>query len=821
MSQKIMPFAYELAPEFSSQIYYLGFPKKWKDKLVEIVRTDSPSLKEDYYLPVTSLRKMLESWMTDVVSVAPLKIGSEDKYWLSSCKPYTQYDLKNLCEMIKTWVKSTFILCKKPKDEVVRLARLFCEMIIPEDFLPFLQQKEVKLVTGDSQAQAETYAAIPLIMINQLLGKDLVIKGKRVHLCYVSRNQLISDPIIDEQTKQAYSFVFQLSVQTIPPKRKAWLLCHISIRRWISQRDGEKLYIPDSVNAHIRIDRNKFCQIPMEYHNKKWQWVHPDIDCYQIWGYDALPEAEKVLDVPGLYAKQILLPFRYGMSGIVESEIGTGVPVVDKVAFYREIKQLLGDMVTGETLQASRLSTRGSKAKVYSSPEGYESRESFRSWVKKCAQTDHITFEIYGMTKNDEQSKLMARLEEKLKQDLGSKEILSGLRITYKYKDIGDLANPLLKKKDQQRPRYLEIEDWLEQAEGVTGSIVLLPGPNHYRIGEDPKQDIRCGFALSGRVVQFITPEKRKEEVINAKINNTIYDLYRQLGIILLLDESKKLPKLADTACAGLYVQSLKIGKKQYLLPLFVLTELTRGNIKVYCEAFSEKPISYREACLEMAKLSLDKDVQSKVKNAATDAFRRKLIELRNLYDEPEHGILLFIHSDAITRKLCLGISDTSISQYVFDGNYCPQFIEAGTYENSFKLSMNNCGVRIVRIRTNQEVPDYYTSESSESSEEEPVFVGSSGIFKYQDVYYSVLEHPFDAQYYQSYKLSRMDFPLYRFAEKDMVELFPLQMQQGDDPDQWIAYTNALRYLSVQYNQATILPLPLHLAKGLEEYWYM
>ena len=58
------------------------------------------------------------------------------------------------------------------------------------------------------------------------------------------------------------------------------------------------------------------------------------------------------------------------------------------------------------------------------------------------------------------------------------------------------------------------------------------------------------------------------------------------------------------------------------------------------------------------------------------------------------------------------------------------------------------------------------------------------------------------------------------FLEKDMIELYPLQLQQGDDPWGWVRYVNALRQLPIQYSQATVLPLPLHLAKNLSEYLF-
>ena len=51
-----------------------------------------------------------------------------------------------------------------------------------------------------------------------------------------------------------------------------------------------------------------------------------------------------------------------------------------------------------------------------------------------------------------------------------------------------------------------------------------------------------------------------------------------------------------------------------------------------------------------------------------------------------------------------------------------------------------------------------------------------------------------------------------------MIELYPLQLQPGDDAIQWINEVHALRELAVQYDQMTSLPLPLHLAGQLEEY---
>ena len=51
-----------------------------------------------------------------------------------------------------------------------------------------------------------------------------------------------------------------------------------------------------------------------------------------------------------------------------------------------------------------------------------------------------------------------------------------------------------------------------------------------------------------------------------------------------------------------------------------------------------------------------------------------------------------------------------------------------------------------------------------------------------------------------------------------MIEMYPIQLQNGDNPDAWAKLVSDLCTLSIQYEQSTILPLPLHLAKNLTEY---
>ena len=147
---------------------------------------------------------------------------------------------------------------------------------------------EVCLTLENGTVCEAAYQAIPLLAINRLLGKEITLSGQTLHLCYAAKNQLVSDPITDMKSHHQYSFVFDLSVQTTPPGRKALLLCQMSIRRWIpDNRNKERPpFLTNAVNSHIKISEDKYCQVPIVYGYAAKQpvWKEQDEECYNIWG---------------------------------------------------------------------------------------------------------------------------------------------------------------------------------------------------------------------------------------------------------------------------------------------------------------------------------------------------------------------------------------------------------------------------------------------------------------------------------------------------------------------------------------------------------
>ncbi len=824
MNTKIYPLAFMLAPGQSCNLYYLGFPEHWKSVLLDIARKNNPRFKDEYGLPTNALKKLVESWMEGVITLAPLKKGSTDDRWLTSCVPYSEKDIQALCELIKVWIKGTYVTLPRVSPLVKKLASDFCKEIKPDAFLPLQSSATVCLTFENGTVSEEAYQAVPLLAINRLLGKEIVLHGQTLRLCYATKNQLISRPLSDPNNQHQYSFVFDFSVQTTPPQRKALLLCQMSIRRWVPDalKKDRTPILKENIKAHIKVGEDKYCQVQIAYNytSKKVDWKEQDKECYNIWGYESLPSAEAVLMNPAAYAAYTLLPYKNGMWGMKESKIGTGVSVVDKAFLHQSIFGLLQDCdMVLEQPEATRISRRGQNFSCLRHPQEYTSPETFRQWVKKCVETDEINFEIYGLWQDPVQQELLRQIQVKIEQDFGPNTPASCLQIHCICKEVGNLADAMPDDRKETKIQYCdEISDAIGKADAVTACLFVLPGQEQYSQG-DPKQVLRNAFARTGRVVQFITPEESEGY---SKIQNAVYDLYRQLGVVTLLDPAKELPPLANTPCVGMHLctQVHGIANKARFLPLYVTVNIPEGKTRVYCDAFSKRGVSYREACLEMAKLFWDSNLEQRCVEASRVPAKQKLIELKNHFYSKEDGVLLVVQSDGTTRAVWSGISDKEIGGYDVIEPYCPTEINVGMPKSPYKMSLLNSGVRIIRIRSNQEVPDYYTDLSKKSTEERLQLTSSSGIFQYGDIYWGIHAKPNDPQYTSSFKASRIDHPKQRFAEKDMIELYPLQLQPGDKAEHWVFYTNALRHIPIQYNQSLVLPLPLHLAEGLEEYLF-
>ena len=822
----IYPVAYTIKHNQVRKLYYLGFPGKWKKELLVIAQKNNSKFKSEYGLPTNTLKKMIDSWMDGIVSLRPLNAFSNDEHWLAACVPFTEKRITVLFGIIKAWVVGTYISGYRVNPLVSEMARSFIAGAVKEDIAVLSLERDVVLSGNDGTVNEEAYQAIPLIAVNQLLGKNIEVNGTTLHLCYAAKNELISQPIEDPKSHHSYSYVFNFSVQTTPPDRHALLLCNMSIRRWVPGRfDKDKVvYSDNAINVHVYVGGDKYCQIPVCYSGKDkgFAWKKQDKECYDLWGFDPLVEPSNLWEEIEQGKGKYLLPFKNGMPSFTITKIGTGVPVKDKAELYQQILTILKDVVDNAEAAAAG-PRRRSGLPIYKSPQEYRTCEDFRKWVAVCAETDRIKFEIYGLSHDPRQALLMDLLEEKLVNDFGHNYENSVLTVDIVRCDAGDMQTKLIdNSRNGKIERCDDIVEELGYADGVVACLFVIPSAEEYKTGGDPKQVIRNAFAQTDRVVQFIVPEDEGKTVPKHKIENAVYDLYRQLGVTNLLDvEKAQNHPFADVRCVGMHIFTQVHGatKKGRFLPVYVDVDLLSGKTRVQCSAFDNYSVSYREACLEMAKLFWKSDLEQLCVDACRTPAKQKLIELRNKHMDPENKAIFMATADGNSRPLWGGMSDKAIGEYDMLAEYIPKQIDVGAQKAPFYLPLANSGVRIARIRCNTEVPDYFTSQRSKEESSEK-YSSATGVFKYGKTFWSIAPKPNDPRFNRSFTESRVAYPTHDYAEKDMVEIYPLQLQSGDDPWDWVRYVNALRQLPIQYNQATVLPLPLHLAKNLAEYLF-
>ena len=822
----IYPVAYTIKHNQVRRLYYLGFPKKWKEELLIIAQKNNPKFKSEYGLPTNTLKKMVDSWMDGIVSLRPLNAFSNDEQWLAACVPFTEKRMTVLFGIIKAWVAGTYISGYKAP-LVSDLAGSFISNALKEDIAALSSERDVVLSSNDGTVNEEAYQAVPLVAVNQLLGKNIEVNGKTLHLCYAAKNELISQPIEDPKSHHSYSYVFNFSVQTTPPDRHALLLCNMSIRRWVPGRfdNNKAVYSENAINVHVHVGEDKYCQVPIWYsrQDKGFVWKKQDKECYDLWGFEPLIETSNLWEEIEQGKGKYLLPYKNGMPSFTITKIGTGVPVKDKAELYQQILVYLSEIVdSAEAATPKRV--RMSKLPYFESPQEYKTREDFRKWVAVCAETDRIKFEIYGLSQDPLQAQLMDLLEEKLVSDFGRNKEDSPLNVDIVRCEAGDMQTKLT---DDSRNGKIErcddIVDELGYADGVVACLFVIPGADDYKTGGDPKQVIRNAFARTGRIVQFIVPEEERKASSTHKIENAVYDLYRQLGVTNLLDvEKAQNHPYAAVRCVGMHIftQVHGVMNKGRFLPVYVDVDLLNGKTRVQCTAFDNYSVSYREACLEMAKLFWKNDLEELCVDAYRAPAKQKLIELRNKHTDPEDKVIFMANADGNSRYLWGGMSDKSIGDYEMLGEYIPEQIDVGAQKNPFYMQLANSGVRIARIRCNTEVPDYFTERKVKDNTDTIEYSSASGVFKYGKTFWSIAPKPFDTRFGYSFSRSRIDYPQDGFLEKDMIEIYPLQLQQGDDCWGWVRYVNALRQLPIQYSQATVLPLPLHLAKNLSEYLF-
>lgn len=837
MNSPIYPMTF-IPKKRNFKLYYLAFPKPWKELLIQLQVSAYKNYNPEYNMKLFGLKACLNGWLDEVVNVGNMKANSDDSRWFVSLN---EPDVQKICEIMKIWVTAEYELNDKATSETKAIAGKFKSEIDPEVLRYGMISEEVCLFNEDGTAAVDyAFDAFALYAANSLIGKTIPLFGQELTFGSYGLKKLVSQPI--EYKGQYYSYGLEFSVQTTPPQRECMLLFFPSVKRFVSNAWKDNIYLKENINALVKMSENKYRVMKMKQKQKNIdkekteyfrEWNYADERCYGIYhSMDAFPAADEVLKHPGNHVgknavPQILLPYKFGMD-FTDMNIGTGVSVKEKCEFYHQLTPLLKDIAEpmGEVKSVGAIHYNKPDKKQF---EVADIQKMRRERLKLCTGRDKLTIEIYG---HDSDEPLKNAIAEDICDYFGEADS-SDVKIEIEKRSIGSFGDMMNGKRyDDHLLRIKRVQESVEKSAEIRGAVVILKNTSEEK--GDPKAALRAGFADTNRLTQFIVPdvldEKAKDKPSESRIHGAVLDIFRQFGYTEFADNRNT---VKNPACAadviGVYAyqtlrplwaaESKSPTLTAKILPAYVTFNARSGQVKVECGLFDERELSYPEALIAFSKLSRKDDFVDKCNKAARGGFVTKLLNLRTGYHDND-GLVL-VPANGVTRSLWHGISDTSISGYNMKKPFVPEIIKIGNSISERTEAFTDSHLRIIRLRegvSTLEVPDYYTEIKANGE-----FKQASGVYRRKDVFWGIESRPDNIEYSRSYKKCRADNPQKSFDECALMEYYPLQLREEDDPKLWVGYANLLRELMPENpsRQSVRLPAPLHLAKLMSEYFLL
>ncbi|MGH4120854.1 pPIWI_RE module domain-containing protein [Clostridium sp.] len=862
----IFPMHIKIEEKVSEKIYSLAFPKTIKEKLLKLEENSNIKFnKQFHYLPVNSLKRMFVTHLKGVTEMKSLSNNTDDKQWLIA---FEEIDVQRVLNILKVWIEAFYIdeteleRARINSENVKALARQISDEISILDFQSVSSCDDVVLFENGKVLDSRGYAILPLKVVNILVGKEIEFLGQRVDFLYSSNKEVVTNPIrfTDEKRVDYRSYVMTFSVQTLPPYNEVYLNIDFSIRRWISRNKSHKTpFLADTKATYIKVDDHKLQRINVKYSNtlKKLTWQNADYKCYNAcYLGEKLPEFKDVITYPEKYItgnrKDVYMPFEYGINDI-EHNSDSGMPFKDYKTLFEILIEQLTFLSEKNTVLATRVSGSNKPTPFFNEYFLLKDKNNFLKILDGALGKEKLSIEIwYNDGQEDLKNALLGKLENHLE---GSNSSISCCELEH-LSDKLILENEKIKinLKGFER-RIEEIEEKLNCAKGPTISFVVLGNKEEFVDNNnkadaklDPKKALRVGFARMGRLTQFITPKgyrntenERNKKIdfynkkvqayeegltdreprklsknyyVNTNIQHAILDGYRQLG---LLSDISKNKTLSNKKVTGVHICNFKntiYGTYIQPFPIIITCDFENNCVSAYCDFVGNIDIPYWKLILGLSK------ELSKAPLRNTKSIKPSLSALTRRIDgiarDEGNNIIMFV-ADGTSRKLIKGLANTEISK-AFDSEQNQVNELYINDEINGKIDLKSIDkLAIIRLRVNDEVPDYYPTISEKNSNN---FKSISGVFKYDKVFYSLDDKTsgekdtFNGDHSKTEKDQR-------YSHRNIIELYPLFISQRSEERvvENLKAVHDLRSASLQYtSQKTVLPLPLHLAQKIEEY---
>lgn len=832
----------------------LHFPDRWKSDLRNFQAEITHRPAEQTNVPISLLNKAMRALVPDLIYITPNAAKSGVQPWLYSAMPINEQALHLI---VRAWVQTQFSQAPEQQRHDL-LNQLRIEDLSWEPTTVDVADWTTAPNGTAALGRDDNFILLPHVLAAKLSRNDVVIPFGSERLRFrraplhigVKGAELVSWPPLPYE-EWYWSVVITFTIQTVPFQDFPVLHCDLSLRRWgslpISFLPGDKetsVYLLTQVPWLEGLHQsNSFQVAPIG-----WERVpaserqEGQLEYRLTWGSNLAPLLDRLNRQHPFPAPQDIIDHPVSAlnlngspsaavvyrNGIEPAHgVGPGLGPEDRRLLAEEIEKLIApEWKFVEAPTRVKFTTVVPKNPFL--PGTQEKRSSplteFQAQRRRAiaeAVGNQLTVEIWYQRPSTRDSLIQA-----VRECLALPESTSfpftchtpELTLTIYTYSLGALGaeltlNPDIRDEKERRRQAIErrgeeVVATVPQTAGVTVAFVELDGAEHFHQHRDPKGALRRGFALVNRLTQFISTEQTN---LSHRAFNGFLDLLRQLGVQAappnIVIKKHSLPERLHYVGLWLIKQNAPTsadGSNQRV-PVMVHMASDTAEIKAIALGF-DTWLPYREALLKIA--------QGEARGVA------RLEQAIPFIQQKLKGDVLPLGD---TLLLCHAQNLRSAWTWLINGNITLNMVAFGKEKalpiNRFK------GLRIVRVRDSQEheTPEWYAQKEDQQGFAEGIFQMGERVFA------STNNKPKQFQNL-SVKLSKVSSwttkkgktfepsPDTYFWNPGLVELTVACVQPGDEVWPWAAVAHELRHLALHYDEALKLPLPLHLAKLMEDY---
>lgn len=811
----------ELYPDLPT-FWGLCFPSTWHSALKPLMPQPKFGAKKDQderHLPVRSLNHLMFLLFDTLVAVEkeagkdPLE-GTSGRPWLIAESPIVP-DL--IARAVRAWIPTAF-----PQATVDAL-RAAQAKILPAALTWTTRSLQLNnfdvTANGTANPSSADYWLIPSLLVRHALrvtprlslnlySDSGEVDGKvSLNLVPVraadGKMELMSWPPFTWGKKRipAWSLVWSWDLETVPGDRLPWIQLNVSVRRWAI---GKLRY--DRHRAYIRRDQplfpgmatsSVFATAQFTHYSDEMSWSDDLASVLErLQRNDAFPEpADLIEDRSGWIAGQGGLSVAVLHQNVGRHPIKNGLSPADHQDLFELVNEHFPMLQHAESnLEVQAYSRASAKfTRLVARLADIDPAEACKAFAGSVGHTGTI---LLATQSSDSES----RIREVLLDRFGLRG-LSGLEV--RTVALGPLA-ALLGDRESAADRAVAVSSFLNRLDigCPLGGIIELD--NWSDLGssrKDPKNAIRAGFRKAGFVSQFITPEQTDEgdSALAARTLAAVRDSLRGIGymtdVVMPPFRTDAIGFIGDDPLAVMGLATLV--RERWYMPVLVRWSAGALATEVICP---RQPLSrwlgYREAGLAIG--SLPKDDWYDVFNPEHhEAVRHWL--LKRLIEVTERTLLVVEANQ--TRRWWPWLSNsrfTGTLQFNLGGEDLPQAARQN--------------IRLVRCRFSPETPSYFVAQPA-------VQHLKAGLFRDgdDDRWYGV--HPRNHNLTIPVGFHKVQSPSLLGWIPQAVELLPAGFDAGEDPVEAVAFAHFLRRMNPHYDDATVMPLPIHLARKLKENW--